>query len=120
MKGGEGVFPTMTSRLFLRLGSAVQTQHLSTILPRNQIPLGPCEEGNAERPGDELWEEQLWEEHCGGSQTAEAPAAWGLVYFTSKLGRCSPALECPHYTGKMMDIHPTTAPRPRSGTGKGA
>lgn len=61
VKGGSGgmVFPTMTSILFPQPGSAVRTQDLCTILPRNQILLGPCPEGNAERQVDGLWEEQL-------------------------------------------------------------
>lgn len=69
------VFPTMTSMLFPQPGSAVRTQDFYTILPRNQILLGLCQEGNAERQVDGLWEEQLWEEHCRGSQTAEASAS---------------------------------------------
>lgn len=81
------VFPTMTSVLFPQPGSAVQTQDLYTILPRNQILLGLRQEGNLERQVDGLWEEQLWEEHCRGSQTAKASASWGLVFFTYQTGQ---------------------------------
>lgn len=89
--------------------------------PKKPDPSWTCQESNTERQVDGLWEEQLWEEHYRGNQTAEASASWGPFFFSpTKLGKCPPALECPHYKGKVMDIHPTTTTGSLSGMGKGA
>lgn len=115
VKGGRGrmVFPTMMSMLFPQQAQLCGHRTSTPSSQETRSFLDPVRK--ATQKGRSTG--------CGKSIAEEAklqrPQPLGGQFFSpTKLGRCPPALACPHYKGKIMDIHPTTTTRPLSGMGK--